>query len=117
MLRKYSFVLSAASVLAAIGAVPAKANYFTNPTATLSCTGVSNLTGTATDLTPGNMYIPDYTFTAACNGGSPFTLLMGQGSVFTATGTSQPITIQPGNFSPGLLVGTCQVTGTGTLNT
>jgi hypothetical protein len=95
--------------LMALSAVPASAHVLTSAKATANCQGFK-LTLVAADLTPGKIYVIDYSFTITCNNGSPTTV---PGSkTFTATGTSETVTAS-GTFSG--LSGKCVVSGRATL--
>jgi hypothetical protein len=85
------------------------ANTLTGATATANCSGYS-LSVNAVDLTVGNTYTIDYSFTVTCGTGSPVTI---PGSTtFTATASSMTVTASGGL---GTNSGNCTVTGSATL--
>jgi hypothetical protein len=110
--KKYSSVLCSAFVLMVIGTLPAAANILSSATATANCQGFSNLTVSATELTPGTTYTIDYSFSVGCNSGTPVTTT---GSfTFTASSDTETVTVGSGPFSTTAM-GSCGVSGTATL--
>jgi hypothetical protein len=111
MLKMYSSVLCIAFALMVIGTLPATANVVKSANATATCQGY-NLTVNTAQLTVGQTYTIDYSFTVTCGGGSPTTI---PGSTtFTATATTETVTAS-GTFPTGTLTGSCDVTGSATL--
>jgi hypothetical protein len=112
MLRKLSVLIGLAGLLA-FAASPASANILVSTNATANCQGYS-LSVIAYDLTVGNTYTIDYTFTVTCGSAAPVTV---PGSItFTATTNLGQTVTASGTFSPTTtLAGSCNISGQATL--
>ncbi len=111
MFRKHAAVFGVVLGLAAILVLPAMANILTGAGAAADCTGY-NLTVNAIDLTPGNSYTINFTFTLTC-GGSTMTV---PGSIsFVASGSTATESATGTWLPSGSLSTNCTVTGTATL--
>lgn len=110
MRSKRFLVLAIAFAVLAFSAVPAMANFLASARATADCSGYT-LTVNAGDLTVGNSYTIDYSFTLNCNG---TTSTVSDSITFTATATtaSETVTVSWPNAP---LTTNCTVTGKATL--
>ena len=99
-----------------IGTLSARVNILTSANVKVTCTGYNNLSVKATNLTPGQPYVIEWTFKKQCDGNSPVTIFPTSSFSFTATSDTETVTLGSGSgmFQPAVM-GNCTVTGSATI--